>query len=191
MAATTSKSETRADRERASERTAAQDENQGLAARIVDLRRALDDQRKSHERDMSALRQLVAQMEQQVAGTIGRVDAMTLDFERRSRDLETTQREASEQVRAAGELARKMTDHMRTLDELREVAADPHEVVKPIRKDIAQCRLDLEMLQKQIDVRFEQLPRRSPTPAESRGDHELDAIRTELKRLKAQLDTAR
>lgn len=182
MAATT-RNETKAERERASERTAAQDENQGLAARLVDLRRALDDQRKSHERDLSALRQVVAQMEQQVAGTIGRVDAMTLDFERRCRDLETAQREAAEQVRVAGELARKMTDHMKTLDELREVAADPHEVVKPIRRDIAELRHELTLLTKQVDVRFQQLPGRRPTPAETRGDHELDVLRTEVKRL--------
>jgi len=165
------------------ERTAAQDENQGLAARIVDARRLLDEHRKSNDRELATLRQQVAQLEQGHAGTIQRVDAMTLDFERRSRDIEIAQREAAEQVRVAGELARKMSDHMATLDELREVAADPHEVVKPIRKDIAELRHELTLLAKQVDVRFEQLPRSRTTANESRGDHELDAVRADVKRL--------
>lgn len=183
MATTSSSRAEKAERERAQERSAAQDENQGLAARLVDLRRALDEQRKHHEREQSALRQVVAQLEQQVAATIGRVDTMTLDFERRSRDLETAQREAGEQVRAAGELARKMSDHMRVLDELREVAADPHEVVKPIRRDIGELRHELTLLAKQVDHRFEQLPRARQDGGESRGDHALDGVRADIKRL--------
>lgn len=183
MATTSSTKAERERADRASERSAAQDENTGLAARLVELRRALDEHRKGNERETAALRQHVAQLEQQVASTIGRVDTMTLDFERRCKELDNAQREAAEQVRVAGELARKMSDHMRTLDELREVAADPHEVVKPIRKDLGELRHEVTLLTKQVDLRFEQLPRARPSAGESRGDQELDAVRADVKRL--------
>lgn len=148
------------------------DEHRGLAKRILELRRALEVQRVAGEKALSDLRQLIALQEQTVATAVRQVDMLLKEWERRSRDLESTQREAGEQVRAAGEQVRRLQDELKALEELRETQADPHDVVKPLRKDIGEIKHELLLLTKNVDYRFEQLPRPKAQPWEMRGDDE-------------------
>lgn len=152
--------------------SAEEDEHRGLAKRILDLKRALDEQRKAFERSLADVRQVTAQVEQVAASVRRDVDAMMKEWERRGRDLQAIQAEAGEQVRAAGEQVRKLKDELQALEELRETAADPHEVVKPLRKDIGQLKHDLQLLNSQVDRRFEALPKDKSKPWELRGDDE-------------------
>ena len=141
------------------EPSAVHDEHRGLAARILDLRRLVEKQEQQRASDLAELRRNFAQVEQQVNSLQKQVDEAMGQIRRKGLDLDEQLRQSAEQVRAAGELARKMTDHMKTLDDLREMAADPHEVVKPLRKDIGELKHGLETLQLQVDRRFEALPK--------------------------------
>lgn len=154
-------------------RTAAADENQGLAARLVELRRTVEDNRKDAVRDMGELKTELARISDRQARLGDRLDKAMAEVDRRQRDLDQQLRTGAEQVRASGELARKMNDHMRVLDELREVQADPHEVVKPLQRQIAQLDADVKTVRKHVDLKFEQLPKPRAEPWESRGADEV------------------
>jgi DNA repair exonuclease SbcCD ATPase subunit len=162
------------------------DEHRGLAARLLDLRKVVEDHRQAHMRDHAQLIQRVAHLDQQVVTMATRVDKEVESLGKTQRDLEAQLRESGEQVRKAGELARKMTDQVKELEELREMAADPHEVVKPLRASLATLRGDLEALGRTIDIRFEAMPKDRPRAIESRSDDELPAVKlmAELRKLK-------
>lgn len=133
-----------------------QDENRGLAARLLELRRTVEGHERQRISDLAETRRLVAQIGQRADTMQKQLDEALKSIDQKQRDLEVALREGGEQVRAAGELGRKMQDHVRVLDELREMAADPHEVVKPLRRDIGELKHALTLLDKQVDHRFEE-----------------------------------
>lgn len=163
-----------------------QDEHRGLAARILDLRKLVEEHRLSAVREHASHQQRMAELEQKVSAMESRVDRGMEEISRTQRNLDNSLREGGEQVRVAGELGRKMTDQVRLLEELREMASDPHEVVKPIRHSIALLRGDLEALGKTIDIRFEQLPKSRSQAVESRGEDEQPLVKlgAEIRKLK-------
>lgn len=167
-----------------------QDEHRGLAARILDVRKALEEQRIAGISERAQLNQRMASLEQQVTGMATRIDREVEEIGRKQRDLEASLREGGEQVRVAGELGRKMTDQVKLLEELREMASDPHEVIKPLQRSIAFLRADLEALSKTIDVRFEQMPKSRSQPVESRSEDENPIVKlgTEIRKLKQRLE---
>jgi len=162
------------------------DEHRGLAARLLDLRKLVEDHRLASMRDHAQLIQRGAHLEQQVVTMATRIDKEVESINKTQRDLEAQLRESGEQVRKAGELARKMTDQVKELGELREMAADPHEVVKPLRASLATLRGDLEALGRTIDIRFEAMPKDRARAIESRSDDELPIVKlmAELRKLK-------
>lgn len=149
-----------------------QDEHRGLAGRLLDLRTLVEDNRKAAVRDFSQLNQRMATLESLVSTIAARVDREVESIQGQQRDLAAALREGGEQVRVAGELGRKMTDQVKVLEELREMASDPHEVIKPIQRGLAHLRGDLETLAKTIDIRFEQYPRPRGEPVETRDASE-------------------
>ena len=169
--------------------SASHDEHRGLAARLLDLRKLVEDNRLLAVRDREQVLQRCANVEQLVASLTTRVDKECEAIQKQQRDLEAMLRDGGEQVRKAGELARKMTDQVKELEELREMAADPHEVVKPLRASIATLRGDLEALGRTIDIRFEQLPKARSQPTESRSEDELPIVKlgAEVRKLKDRL----
>ncbi len=156
----------------ASDRTAATDENQGLAARLVELRTVVEENRKASVRDVSECKEALARLDVRVSALATKLDKAMGDIDRRARDLGQAHRDGAEQVRAAGEIARKMTDHMRVLDELREVQADPYEVIKPLQRQIALLEGDIKTTRAHIDRKFEALPKAKPIAWETRDDAE-------------------
>lgn len=166
--------------------SAQQDEHRGLAARILDLRKLVESNRLAAVKEHSQTQQRAAQLEQDVTRLTQRIDAEVESIQKQQRDLTQKLHEAGEQVRQAGALARKMTDQVKELEELRAVASDPHEVVRPVQRGLAQLRADLEALGKTIDVRFEQMPRPRAVPLESRSEDEDAIIKlgTELRKLR-------
>lgn len=166
--------------------SAAEDENAGLAARLLELRSVVEDHRRLAQRETGEQRTQIARIEERVRTLGEKVDRAMGDWDRRSRELDQTQRDAGEQVRRAGELARSMQDRVKVLDELRAVASDPHEVIKPVRRELAQLGADLQALAKRIDLKFEALPKRRAEAVESRD--ELGELRGEVKQLKRQLE---
>lgn len=172
------------------EGSVAEDEHRGLAKRLLELRRRVEDNRIAQVKAIEDIRYAVAQLEQTVNTALRQFDTLNKEWERRSRDLETTQREAGEQVRAAGEQVRRVKDELKAIEELRETAADPHDVVKPLRKDIGQLQHDLILLTGQVDRRFEQLPKAKAQPWELRGDDEdpFMVLGRRLQELKTRVD---
>ncbi len=172
-----------------SEASASHDEHRGLAARLLDLRKVVETHRQSAIKEHHQLLQRMAGVEQQFVAISERVDKEVEGINRKQRDLEAMLREGAEQVRKAGELARKMTDQVKELEELREMAADPHEVVKPLRASIATLRGDLEALGRTIDIRFEQMPKGRGQAVETRGDDEQPILKigAEIRKLKERL----
>ena len=169
--------------------SATHDEHRGLAARLLDLRKVVEDYRLLAVKEHAQTVQKMAQIEQQLSSIEKRVDKEVESIQLKQRELDQHLRDGAEQVRKAGELGRKMTDQVQELAELREMAADPHEVIKPVRASIAQVRADVEALAKTIDVRFEQLPKAKGQAYESRGDDEapLAKLGTEIRKLKERL----
>lgn len=157
------------------EPSAAQDEHRGLAARIWDLRKLVESNRLAQVKENSEQRQKMAQVEQLLSALATRIDRECEALQKMQTDLRGQLHDSGEQVRQSGALARKIQDGMKELEELRAVASDPHEVVKPVRASIAQLRADVEALARTIDIRFEQLPKSRAVPLETRGEDE-DAI---------------
>jgi hypothetical protein len=166
--------------------SAQQDEHRGLAGRILDLRKAFEEQRVEGIRERAHLNQRMANLEQQVSAMGTRIDREVEEIARQQRVLDNALREGGEQVRVAGELGRKMTDQVRVLQELRELSSDPHDVVKPLQRALAFLKGDLEALSKTIDIRFEQLPKAKSQPIESRSTDEDPFIKmgAEVRKLK-------
>lgn len=151
------------------EKSTAQAENEGLAARLLELRQLVEKQDQDHKKATAEVKQEVARMNATVDHLAKKVDAALTEIERRSRDLTAMLREGGEQVVQAGALARKMQDRVKVLDELREVAEDPRELLKPIRKDIAQLNADLLTLQKNTEAKLASItPKQNAQPWESR-----------------------
>ncbi len=166
--------------------SASHDEHRGLAARLLDLRKVVEDYRLNALREHGQVLRRAAELEEQVVAIGTRVDKEVEAIGKMQRDLEAQLRESGEQVRKAGELARKMTDQVKELEELREMAADPHEVVKPLRASIATLRGDLEALGRTIDIRFEAMPKDRARAIESRSDDEMPLLKlgAEVRKLK-------
>lgn len=166
--------------------SAAQDEHRGLAARLMDLRKLVEENRQHGVKDHAQVMQRMAQIESTMSSLEKRVDKEAEAIQLKQRELEGHLRDGGEQVRKAGELGRKMTDQVQELAELREMASDPHEVVKPIRASIALLRADVESLGRTIDIRFEQLPKSRSQAYESRGEDEdpLVKLGVEIRKLK-------
>jgi len=161
-----------------------QDENAGLAARLIELRAVVEENRVASARACSELKTDVSRISDRLTAALAKVDQAMSSWESRTRVLDQSLRESAEQVRASGEIARGMKDRMKVLDELRETQADPHELLKPYRRQLSQLEADLTNLRKVIDVRFEGLPRPKATPAETRDDPgEIGRLRVEVKRL--------
>lgn len=165
------------------------DEHRGLAARLLDLRKLVEDHRQLAVRDAAQLNQRMAQLEQQVTAMATRIDHEVERMVRRHKDLDDALRQGGEQVRVAGELGRKMTDQVKVLEELREMASDPHEVIKPLQRGLATLRGDVETLAKTIDIRFEQMPKGRSEPIESRSEDEQALVKlgTEIRKLKERI----
>ena len=146
------------------------DEHRGLAARLLDLKNLVEQNRLAQLKEYAELKQRVALLDQNFVTLEKRLDRECEGIQKMQRDLETTLRESSDQLRKAGEFVRKIDDGMKALEELRETQTDPHDVVKPLQKSLALLRADLETLGKTIDIRFEQMPRAKAQPWEERGD---------------------
>lgn len=166
-----------------------QDEHRGLAARLMELRKLVEDSRLLAIREAGQINQRMAQLEQQVTAMGKRVDTEVEGITKRQKELDNALREGGEQVRVAGELGRKMTDQVKQLEELREMASDPHEVIKPLQKSLAFLRGDLEALGRTIDVRFEALPKGRAQPIETRSADEDPIVKqgAEIRKLKERL----
>jgi DNA repair exonuclease SbcCD ATPase subunit len=149
-----------------------QDENRGLAGRLLDLRTLVEENRRLAVRDFSHLGQRVASLEQLVSAMQSQLDKAVEEIRAQQRDLGVSLREGGEQVRKAGEIGRKMTDQVKVLEQLREDASDPHEVIKPLQRGLAHLKGDVEALAKTIDLRFEQYPRPRGEPVETRDASE-------------------
>jgi chromosome segregation ATPase len=144
-------------------------ENEGLAARIIELRGVVEQNRVEGVKAMADLKGEVARMSDRVNHALSRVDTLATDWDRRKRELETAVRDSGEQVRAAGEIASKMNARVKVLDELRETAVDPHELIKPVRREMAELKSALESLDKNFEVKIEALrPKRRAEPLETR-----------------------
>lgn len=154
--------------------SAQEDEHRGLAGRIIELRAVVEEHRKQTVRDVSEIREMVIRVEHRQGQLQSKLDQAMTDIDRRQRELDQALREGAEQVRAAGQMAREMKAKATELEELREMAADPHDVVKPVQRAIAQVAADLETLRKAVDHKFEQLPRQHAEPWEGRGSDEVE-----------------
>lgn len=167
-----------------------QDEHRGLAGRILDLRKALEEQRLAGIQERAHLNQRMGNLEQMVSAMATRIDREVEEIGKTQRELGNALREGGEQVRVAGELGRKMTDQVKVLEELRELSSDPHEVVKPILRSIAFLKGDLEALGRSVDIRFEQMPKTKSQPIESRSADEDPIVKmgTEIRKLKLRLE---
>lgn len=157
------------------EPSAQQDEHRGLAARILDLRKLVESHRQAHLKEHAHTQQRVAELQQLTSAMGARIDREVESIQRTQRELQSTLHEGGEQVRQAGQLARKIQDGMSELEELRATASDPHEVIKPLQRSLATLRGDLEALGRTIDIRFEQMPKGRAQSVESRGEDE-DAL---------------
>jgi len=168
------------------EGSAYNDEHRGLAARILDLRNLVEEHRRLQLKEHAALLTKVANIEQMQVALEHRVDKEVEGIQRQQRDLQQALHDGAEQVRQAGQLARKMTDGMAALEELRAVASDPHEVVRPVQRSLAQLRADVETLGRTIDIRFEALPKTRATAYEMRSEDESPFLKmgAEIRKLK-------
>lgn len=177
------------DADRAREPSRQLDEHRGLAARLSDLRKLVEDNRLLSVREAAQLNQRMAQLEQQVSAMATRIDREVEGITKRQKELDNLLREGGEQVRVAGELGRKMTDQVKQLEELREMASDPHEVIKPLQRNLALLRGDVETLGKVVDLRFEQLPKGRSQPIETRSADEDPIVKqgAEIRKLKERL----
>ena len=146
----------------------------------------MDAHRLTAQKEQGHLQQRMAQLEQQVSAIASRVDTEVEAIRGMQRDLAASLHAGGEQVRVAGDLARKMTQQVRELEELREMAADPHEVIKPLQRSLATLRGDLEALGRTIDIRFEQMPKGRAEPYEARDASEDPFMKmgAELRKLK-------
>lgn len=171
------------------EPSAKADENRGLAARLVELRQLVEQNRQAQVRDYHQLMQRVAQVEQQLSALNTRIDRECETIQKQQTELRGMLHDGGEQVRQAGAVARKVQDGMRELEELRAVASDPHEVVKPVQRSIGHLRTDLESLKSSVDHRFEQLPRQRSQQWESRGEDEDPVLKlaAEVRKLKVEV----
>ena len=152
------------------ERTQERAENEGLAARLLAIEAKWEERELALKRGLGELRGEFARLAETVNQLSGRVERAMTDWERRSRDLDNTQREAAEQVRQAGAIARKMEDRVKVLDTIREQAEDPRELLKPVRREIANLVLDLEAFKVHTNDKIAALdePNRK-VPWETRG----------------------
>jgi SMC interacting uncharacterized protein involved in chromosome segregation len=164
------KSDPKPSADETADRTAEQHENEGLAARLLELKALVEENRKLAVRDFAELKAEFGRMTERLKTVDGKVDGAMAEWARRSRELDQTQRDSAEHVRAAGQIAREMKDRVQVLDELRETSADPHAVVKPLQREVAQLKADLADLGRRIDVKFDALPRQKAAPIEFRGD---------------------
>lgn len=146
------------------------DEHRGLAARLLDLRKTVEEGRLAQLKEYGDIKSRVALLEQHVVNIEKRVDRECEAIQKMQRELDQTLREGGDQLRQSGAFVRKIDDQMKALEELRETQSDPHEVVKPILRSLALLRGDLETLGKTIDIRFEQMPKTRSQPWEERGD---------------------
>ncbi len=137
----------------------------------------VEEHRKQTVRDVSEIREMVIRVEHRQGQLQSKLDQAMTDIDRRQRELDQALREGAEQVRATGQMARDMKAKATELEELREMAADPHEVIKPVQRSVAQVAADLEALRKAIDHKFEQLPRQHAEPWEGRGSDEVERVR--------------
>lgn len=126
------------------ERTQALAESEGLAAKLLAHKAEQDEREQGLRKTLAETRGEFARLTEVVNQLAARVDKAMTEWERRSRELDNTQREAAEQVRQAGQAARKMEDRVKVLDQLRETAEDPRELLKPIRREFANLASDLE-----------------------------------------------
>lgn len=149
--------------------SAAQAENEGLAARLIQLRETVEQNRQEAVRQLADMKGDVARISDRLEQAIKRVDEVATEWQTGKRDVENAIREGGEQVRAAGQIATRMSERVKVLDELRDTATDPHELVKPIRRDIANLRSDLESLGTNIEVKIAALrPKQTHAPLVTR-----------------------
>ncbi len=154
-----------------SEKTAEKAENEGLALKLVELRGLVEERRVETVRALGELKQELARMSARVDQVGTKVDVAMSEWETRSRTLGTSLQEGAEQVRAAGAIARDVKDRIKVLDELRETAEDPRELLKPIRRELALLVSDFESFKTLANNKIAAVqPRQSTEPYETRGD---------------------
>jgi chromosome segregation ATPase len=164
--------------------TVALEENRGLAQRLLELRNELAEQHAARGREIAELRGIVARIADRQKAIDTKLDQLKTEWDRDLRAIQTQKRDMDEDVRKSGELARKMTEHMAVLDELRESQPDLDQVLGPIKRSVQQVALDLEAYKKNQDGKWEQLPRQRQKPAETRdGDEVLQRHGEKLRKL--------
>lgn len=149
--------------------SASQAENEALAARLIALRETVEANRLETVKNLADMRGDVARMGERVEHAIAQVDKMREEWKLGSRELKEGLRRGDEQVAKAGELAVKMENRVKVLDELREGAVDPHELIKPLRRELTLLRTDLESLGKNTEVKLAEIrPKQRGVPLETR-----------------------
>ncbi len=155
------------------ERPIEQAEAEGLAERLLALREQVETESLATRKATGELKQELARMSTRLDHALNRVDTMATEWNRRSRALEGTLQSGGEQVRAAGEIARKMSDRVKVLDELRQSAQDPHALVVPLRREVAELKADLESFKRIAENKIAELrPRVTRAPNETREPNE-------------------
>jgi chromosome segregation ATPase len=165
--------------------TVALEENRGLAQRLLELRNAQEELQRDWGKRFGELSALVARIADRQKAIDGKLDSLKTEWDRDLRAIQEQKRVMAEDVRQSGQLARKMTEHMAVLDELRESQPDLDQILGPIKRSIQQLALDLEAYKKNQDSKWEQLPRQRQKPAETRdGDEVIKRFGEELRTLK-------
>lgn len=146
----------------------AEDETHGLARKLVEQRQAADERHLSTSKAIGELRAELARIVDRQKAIDARLDALQTEWQRDLRAIQEQKRAMDQDVLAAGQSARKMADHVKALDELRETQVDPRTLIAPLQKTLQLLANDLEAHKRAVDARFERLPRPRPAPVETR-----------------------
>lgn len=145
-----------------------EDEQQGLARKLVELRQAQDERHLATNKAIGELRGELARIVDRQKAIDGRLDALSTEWQRDLRAIQEQKRAMDQDVLAAGQSARKMADHVRALDELRETQVDPRELIAPVQRSLQLLANDLEAYKRNVDSKLERLPRPKAPPVETR-----------------------
>lgn len=146
----------------------AEDETHGLARKLVDVRQQGDERHRETNKALGELRADLARIVDRQKAIDGRLDALQTEWQRDLRAIQEQKRAMDQDVLAAGQAARKMADHVKALDELRETQVDPRELMAPLQRSLQLLANDLEAYKKNVDSKLERLPRPKAPPVETR-----------------------
>lgn len=145
-----------------------EDEQQGLARKLVEHRQAQDERHLATNKALGELRGEIARIIDRQKTIDARLDALQTEWQRDLRAIQEQKRAMDQDVLAAGQSARKMADHVKALDELRETQVDPRELMAPLQRSLQLLANDLEAYKKNVDSKLERLPRPKAPPVETR-----------------------